>query len=333
MALRERNCCIHGSAGTGKTTTIATLVKEFEYRGLLFTLAAYTGKATSRLNECLEKITNVRASTIHMLLSSLGSGQKGDKGQRSERKQREKDDFDYVILDEASMVPTVLLARMINSLPEETRLVFVGDEQQLQPIDEGSPYCEFLKFLPSVHLDIDCRRTQKGNLFWNLKHIENEEFHRFQWSLDLSSKERQEEQEEQENVPLIDDMHYVEGDDSVVLDLVKHLRDEGCEDTEVTVICPYKEPCDNLNLKCREIWNSGSIDVIDFRHKVWRANDRILMLENRYDIGVMNGEEGRILAIEGGKLVCSFDLRDTSQRQVNIPLHPERQVQMKKRRN
>jgi len=291
MGLKEKHSCIRGGAGTGKTTIISSIVSRLQKQEIPHALLAFTGKATSRMNFCLKEISEGKAITIHSFLL-----------------RRDRSKYKYLIIDEASMVSTILLARLVRQLSSSTRIILIGDEHQLPPIDQGSPFIELLSILPSVSLTIDCRRVKHGNLYWNLKHIRTEDFTSFSWEGDEEK----------------DDMHFLEGDETTVVQLLEMFQQQGKSDTDVTVVTPYRESVEKINHYAHQIWNPNNFSTVDFRKREWRVGDRIMMLENQSDINVMNGEEGRIVSIAGNKLLCNFDLNveDENAKVVEIPLQP-----------
>jgi exodeoxyribonuclease V alpha subunit len=140
---------ITGGPGTGKTTTVAKLLALFfaTNPGARIALAAPTGKAASRMNESLtssrKKLTGlskeiheafdmINASTIHRLLGSRMNSPVFKYNRDNPL------DYDMVIIDEASMVDAVLMAKLISAIPSGCRLIFLGDKDQLASVEAGS---------------------------------------------------------------------------------------------------------------------------------------------------------------------------------------------------
>lgn len=133
FALSADFCVINGGAGTGKTTIIDELTRRLTNQGETVRLCAFAGKAAARLKE----VTKREASTIHRLLGSNGiSFLAGDLIGIT------------VIIDEASMVSSDLLAEICKRKPK--RLILVGDEAQLPPVGKGQPFHDLINLRPDA---------------------------------------------------------------------------------------------------------------------------------------------------------------------------------------
>ncbi|MFR6281206.1 MAG: ATP-dependent RecD-like DNA helicase [Lacrimispora saccharolytica] len=137
---------ITGGPGTGKTTTINTIIRYFELGGLDILLAAPTGRAAKRMTEA----TGCEAKTIHRLLELTGApleekgndaGQRGklaNGGMRFERNEDNPLDADVIIIDEMSMVDIHLMHSLLRAVNVGTRLILVGDVDQLPSVGPGN---------------------------------------------------------------------------------------------------------------------------------------------------------------------------------------------------
>jgi len=152
VALVTRFCVISGGPGTGKTTTVtkilALLVEQHQRRfsgAPAIALAAPTGKAAARLmesmagamgrlelNDAVKTALPRKAATIHRLLGSLG------RGRREIFRHGETLPYDILVVDEASMVDLPLMGRLVRSLSPSTRLILMGDRDQLASVEAGS---------------------------------------------------------------------------------------------------------------------------------------------------------------------------------------------------
>lgn len=130
-AVRNGLVVITGGPGTGKTTTINTIIKYFEYEELDIFLAAPTGRAAKRMSE----MTGYEARTIHRMLE-LNGGMDGNEG--FERNENNPLETDVVIVDEMSMVDISLVHSLLKAIVAGTRLILVGDVNQLPSVGPGS---------------------------------------------------------------------------------------------------------------------------------------------------------------------------------------------------
>ena len=154
---------VTGGPGTGKTTIVNGILSLYDQMGLRCMLAAPTGRAAKRLTE----VTGQEASTIHRL---LGAGIDPHTGELFFSKNDEDPlKTDAVIVDEMSMVDILLLHSLLKAIPQNARLILVGDPDQLPPVGPGFPFNDMLraKTLPTVRLTEIFRQARESLIVMN----------------------------------------------------------------------------------------------------------------------------------------------------------------------
>lgn len=253
-ALTKRVSIISGGAGTGKSMLIgklnqvcSQLCKE------VVIVCAFAGKAVSRLKEVVE---SEKCFTIHMVISRY---------QVENAKYR-------IIIDEASMVPMVLFAQLLEKFSSsDYSITLVGDTAQLPPIEAGKLLEESKKVLPICYLNQCHRVNQNSNLYKAMKDI------CFQ------------------TVPTLtfgDNFLHVNGGEENVVGLVQALYNKTIHRDHITVICPYVKDCISLNKKIQALHLEDKCPIYPFY-----TGDKVMMTTNDYDNDVMNGEEGHFLGL------------------------------------
>ena len=158
---------ITGGPGTGKTTILKGILSLYEQMDLKCVLAAPTGRAAKRLTE----VTGRDASTIHRLLDAGIDPHTGDLF--FARNESNPLRADAVIVDEMSMVDIGLLHSLLQAMPPFSRVVFVGDPDQLPPVGPGFPFHDMLRSgcLPSVRLTEIFRQAQESLIVMNAHRV------------------------------------------------------------------------------------------------------------------------------------------------------------------
>ena len=125
---------VTGGPGTGKTTTITALIRFFEMEGMEVALAAPTGRAAKRMSEA----TGYEAKTIHRLLEVSGPQEEVQTEGRFNRNEANPLEADVIIIDEMSMVDIQLMESLLEAIASGTRLILVGDRDQLPSVGPGN---------------------------------------------------------------------------------------------------------------------------------------------------------------------------------------------------
>jgi len=160
LAMHPNVRCIAltGAAGTGKTWSLAALAKEANKLNHHMCVMAFSGKAANRASEALRDndVDTVETGTIHRMLGISPTG-KGAAGYLT---------HDYVVVDEASMLPNWLIGMIMDSLKDSATLVLVGDPAQLPPIGYGTPFRDFLTAgVPHVNLTQNYRQANQQAIY------------------------------------------------------------------------------------------------------------------------------------------------------------------------
>ena len=160
---------ITGGPGTGKTTTINTLISYFESEGLQILLAAPTGRAAKRMTEA----TGFEAKTVHRLLEISGVQEDGGSTEGFGRNAQNPLDADVIIIDEMSMVDIYLMHALLDAVTIGTRLIMVGDMNQLPSVGPGSILKDIIESneIPVVQLTRIFRQAKESDIVVNAHKI------------------------------------------------------------------------------------------------------------------------------------------------------------------
>ncbi len=168
-AVRNGLLIITGGPGTGKTTTINALIDYFETEGLMISLAAPTGRAAKRMTEA----TGYEAQTIHRLLELSGAMEERVGRVQFERNAQNPLEADVIIIDEMSMVDIHLIYALLSAITVGTRLILVGDVNQLPSVGPGSVLKDVIDSgcFPVVRLTKIFRQASESDIVVNAHKI------------------------------------------------------------------------------------------------------------------------------------------------------------------
>ena len=289
---------ITGGPGTGKTTILNGILTLFSKLGLKTLLAAPTGRAAKRLSE----VTGTDASTIHRLLEATIDPHTGNLEFLRDVDNPLK--ADAIIIDEMSMVDIQLLYALLRAIPNGTRLILVGDPDQLPPVGPGFPFSDMLRsnILPAVCLTEIFRQAQQSLIVTNahkvnkgimpeLRNVKNDFFF-----LNTHSEE-------------------AVAQTIVGLCATRLPKNMGIPADQIQVLSTTKKGLAgtvNLNKILQEALNPLSPQKKErkFGEYTFREGDRVMQIRNNYDImwkktdgtllgaGVFNGDIGVISAID-----------------------------------
>jgi exodeoxyribonuclease V alpha subunit len=280
-----------GGPGTGKTTTTLAIIKIFQKLDARVLLAAPTGRAAKRMSEA----TGMESKTIHRLLEY--------KPPEGYKKNAESPlECDVLIIDETSMVDTILMYNLLKAVSNETVVVMVGDVDQLPSVGAGNVLKDIIDsgVINVVKLTRIFRQAQGSAIITNAHRINKGEFP----NLKGGSKSDfffLEEEEPQKVVETIKELCSIR--------LPKYYRVDPVND--IQVLCPMQRGetgALNLNAVLQETLNPSDVSI-KYGGTVYRLKDKVMQIKNNYDKNVFNGDIGIITGIdmEDKTLVISFD--------------------------
>jgi exodeoxyribonuclease V alpha subunit len=290
---------ITGGPGTGKTTIINAIIKIFSRLKLKIRLAAPTGRAAKRMSET----TGYEAGTIHRLLEF--SFQKGG-FQKNEKKPL---DCDLLIVDEASMIDTILMHHMLKAVPPRATFILVGDVNQLPSVGAGSILNDIIESgsVSVVKLNEIFRQAKGSRIIVNAHKINDGIIPSFKTPAPSDCA---------------NDFYFIQQEDpEKVLEIILELTRERIPRRfnfdpveDIQVLTPMHRGvagAGNLNKKLQEALNPGE-NIIIRGDRGFRINDKVMQIKNNYDKEVFNGDIGKITKIIADEqaLVISFDGRE-----------------------
>lgn len=335
-AVRNGLLVITGGPGTGKTTTINTIIRYFEMEGMDIFLAAPTGRAAKRMSET----TGFEARTIHRMLE-LNGGMEGSAG--FERNETNPLETDLVIIDEMSMVDITLMNSLLKAIAPGTRLILVGDINQLPSVGPGSVLKDIIKSeaFNVVMLTKIFRQASTSDIIVNAHKINRGE----EVSLDNKSM----------------DFFFLKRYEAdiiinVVLQLVKQKLPKFVDATpyDIQVLTPMRKGLlgvERLNGILQQYLNPPDKSKREKEHgdMVFREGDKVMQTKNNYQLeweictkfgltvdkgmGIFNGDMGIITEIndfaetmnvefdEGRKVEYSYKLLDELELAYAITIH------------
>ena len=330
FAINDNNVTIiTGGPGTGKTTIIKSIIDIYEEKGYKVVLAAPTGRAAKRMTET----TGKEASTLHRLLE-IGKIDEDSLYKTINDYEGAPIDADLIIVDEMSMVDMFLINYLLKCIYQVTKLILVGDEDQLSSVGPGSVLKDLIhsEAIETVHLDKIFRQAAKSKIVLNAHKVNKGE--------GFIKKE-----DEEITDDTMEDFFYIkENNQEKILNEVLSLCTGRLEKfgnydffQNIQVLSPTKKGMlgtRELNKSLQEKLNPNIDNLPEKANMgaIYRTGDRIMQIKNNYDIywekeikeglnkgkelgsGVFNGEIGTIIDI------------DEKEKQVEIKFDDEKTV-------
>ena len=303
MAVQNGVLILTGGPGTGKTTTINAMIHFFESEGMDIYLAAPTGRAAKRMTEA----TGYEARTIHRMLELAYLPE--DEGRQMQYGKNEENplEADVIIIDEMSMVDLMLMHVLLRAVPVGTRLILVGDKDQLPSVGPGSVLKDLIESerFPVVRLTKIFRQAQQSDIVVNAHKINRGE------AVLLDNKSQ--------------DFFFLKREDantiiSVVLTLIQKKLPKyvDADMFDIQVLTPMRKGLlgvERLNTILQQYLNPPDPKKAEkeYGDRLFRVGDKVMQTKNNYQleweiatkyglvvdkgVGVFNGDIGRITEI------------------------------------
>jgi exodeoxyribonuclease V alpha subunit len=280
--LTRKVLVITGGPGTGKTTLVRGIVKILEKKGQKILLAAPTGRAAKRLSEA----TGGAASTLHRLLEYNAQTRAFD------RNRDRPLSCDLLIVDEASMLDTVLAYHLLRAVPDSGRLILVGDVDQLPSVGPGRVLADLIRSdaVEVVRLTEIFRQAERSLIVVNAHRVNQGQMPVLE-SADSDGDffffERREPEEIVETICQLVARRIPSGFKIDPVEQIQVLtpRNRGPLGTEA------------LNARLRDLLNPEG-PAVTRGGQTLRVGDKVMQIRNNYDLEVFNGDIGRIAAID-----------------------------------
>lgn len=297
---------ITGGPGTGKTTTINTILQILEQEGKTVVLGAPTGRAAKRMSEA----TGVPAQTLHRILG-INFLSEDSRVQTFAKDEDDPIEADVIVIDESSMVDILLMNSFLRAVSPGTRLILVGDVDQLPSVGAGNVLKDIIKsdVVKVVRLNEIFRQAQESAIITNA--------HRINQGLEPIINDKSK------------DFFFVRR--SSTGEVVQTIKDlimkrlpsfNGCEPNDIQVLTPMRKGAlgvYELNKELQQTLNPPSRQKKEkaFRTNIFRQGDKVMQIKNNYnipwrisdkngriieeDLGVFNGDCGVIVDIDEAK--------------------------------
>ncbi|HEY0754601.1 MAG TPA: ATP-dependent RecD-like DNA helicase [Ktedonobacteraceae bacterium] len=295
MAYSRKVSILTGGPGTGKSTSLRALLMILRKRRARVALAAPTGRAAKRLTEATGASTTP-AKTLHRLLEFVPHDSSYLRNETNPLP------YDFIIIDEVSMIDILLFYHLLKALPSETHLLLVGDADQLPSVGPGNVLRDLLRSeaIPCVRLTDLFRQAATSQIIVNA--------HRINAGQVPSLKPEPQ-----------SDFYFLAEDDPMrvqqrVLDYVqnripRHYRLNPL--SEIQVLAPMYKGVVGVSLLNEELQarlNPNPVAMLEWGGRTFRVNDKVMQMRNDYDKGVFNGDIGwiRLINKENSTLKVEF---------------------------
>ena len=282
--LKHKVLIVTGGPGTGKTTLVRFILGLMRPKIPSIALAAPTGRAAKRITET----TGSSSSTIHRLLEATNVG--------FQRNRENPLDQELIIIDETSMIDTLLMDSLLEAVPSASRLIIVGDVDQLPSVGAGTVLQDFIKSgsIPVVRLNHIFRQAYGSFITVNAHKVRRGELP----SVNKSSK-----QSDLKNQ--LQDYYFIEeSDQNKIVEKILLLNTERIPQRfkldpmkEIQVLTPMHRGITGASQLNRNLQEKINPDAkgIEHREQWFRVGDKIMQQQNDYEKQVFNGDLGRVV--------------------------------------
>ena len=283
-SLKNNFLVITGGPGTGKTTVIYGIYRALKKENpkSKIKLLAPTGRASKRLSE----LTLEEASTIHRFLEWNKDSNTFSLNENN------KSDASIVIVDEFSMVNNSLFASLLKALRDNTKIILVGDKDQLPSVGSGNLLADIISSIDNVVYLKELYRQAKESSIVKLAYLVNENK-----DYDFTSDEE---------LSIIEDLDIL---DSLKEIAIKHINDDYKEFQVLVPLYKGSYGINNINKVLQEVFNKKDILKNEkiINDVIYREKDKVIQLVNMPDNNVFNGDIGIIEKITDKEIIIDFD--------------------------
>lgn len=283
-SLKNNLLVITGGPGTGKTTVIYGIYRALKKENpkIKIKLLAPTGRASKRLSE----LTLEEASTIHRFLEWNKDSNTFSLNENN------KSDASIVIVDEFSMVNNSLFASLLKALRDNTKIILVGDKDQLPSVGSGNLLADIISSVDNVVYLKELYRQAKESSIVKLAYLVNENK-----DYDFTSDEE---------LSIIEDLDIL---DSLKEIAIKHINDDYKEFQVLVPLYKGSYGINNINKVLQEVFNKKDIlkNEKTINDVIYREKDKVIQLVNMPDNNVFNGDIGIIEKITDKEIIIDFD--------------------------